>query len=108
MKRLAVIFLIAGFVLTGTAMAGEVSQGKCIQYNNDQKVLTIEEYDINFSKEAPHGKPTGIVSEFDCSKAKIGLKPEPGDIVRIAYDIKSDKKIAVKVMNVSKQDLMKK
>lgn len=68
----------------------------------------MEEYDTVFTKAMPYGHPTGIVSEFDCRTAKIGLRPEPGDILRIAYEIQGDRKVALKVMNVSKQDLHQK
>ena len=40
--------------------------------------------------------------------ALIGMEPTAGDILRIAYDVKGAEKIAIRVMNVSKQDLRKK
>jgi len=100
--------LFVTFVMTSLASAAEVSQGKCIQYDPNQKILVIEEYDTNFSKEFPYGKPTGIKTTYKLTKAKIGIKPEPGDIVRIAYVIVGTEKEALKVMNVTKQDLKKK
>jgi hypothetical protein len=89
--------------------AAEVAQGKCLEYDKGKNELTIQEYDTEFSKEAPYGKPTMAVSRFDVSNAKIGIDPQPGDILRIAYE-KADGKVkkALKVMNVSKQDLRKK
>jgi hypothetical protein len=88
--------------------ASEVSQGKCLAYDQDGKIIRIEEYDTNFDADAPYGKSTGIVSEYDCAAAKIGIHPEPGDVLRIAYTDDGAVKKAVKVMNVSKQDLRKK
>ncbi len=88
--------------------AAEVAQGKCLAYSEEGKTLRIEEYDINISQETPYGNPTGIISEFDVSKAKVGIFPEQGDVLRIAYDIVEDQKIARRVMNVSKQDLRRK
>jgi hypothetical protein len=70
-------------------------------------MLVLEEYDTNFSTENPYGTPTGIMSEFDVAKAKIGIKPEPGDILRIVYTDQSGQMKALKVMNVSKQNLRK-
>jgi len=88
--------------------ASEVIQGKCLVYDTGAKTIKLEEFDTNFSTDAPYGQPTGIISDVDCSQAKIGIFPEPGDILRIAYRIKGEVKEALKVMNVSKQDLRKK
>jgi hypothetical protein len=89
--------------------AAEVAQGKCVEYDKGKNELTIQEYNTEFSKEAPYGKPTMAVSRFDVSNAKVGIDPQPGDILRIAYE-KADGKVkkALKVMNVSRQDLRKK
>jgi len=89
-------------------LAAEVSQGKCVAVDTENNVITIEEYDTNFSTEFPYGKPTGVQSVFNVAKAQIGMKPEPGDILRLAYVVKGTDKVAIKVMNVSKQDLRKK
>jgi hypothetical protein len=100
--------LLVGIVLAGAAIAAEVSQGKVISVTTDPAQVTIEEYDINFSPEAPYGNATGIITEYDLSNAKIGISPEPGDILRIAYVIEGEKNVALKVMNVSKQDIRRK
>jgi len=92
----------------GVALASEVAQGKCTDYNKDSGTLTIEEYDLNFSKENPYGKSTGVLSVFDAKDAKIGISPAPGDVLRISYKPEGTGKQALKVMNVSKQDLRKK
>ncbi|EPR41593.1 hypothetical protein dsx2_3112 [Desulfovibrio sp. X2] len=92
----------------GLAMAAEVAQGKCVSYNQDAKVIVIDEYDTNPTKQAPYGQPTGVQSTFDVSGAKIGIKPEPGDVLRIAFASEGSARKASKVMNVSKQDLRKK
>ena len=88
--------------------ASEVIQGKCLEYDTAAKTIKLEEFDTNFSKDAPYGQSTGIISVVDCSKAKIGIFPEPGDILRVAYKVNGEVKEAIKVMNVSKQDLRKK
>jgi hypothetical protein len=100
--------LAALLALPVGALAGEVSQGKTIAYDETAKTIKIEEYDTNFTPEAKYGQPTGIISEYDLAKAKVGIIPENGDVVRIAYDINGQRKVAIKVMNVSKQDLRKK
>jgi hypothetical protein len=111
--KLAIVVLTlvaAAAFITGPAAAvtAEVVQGKCVKYEPDKQLVTIEEYDTNFSKEAPYGKPTGIVFEGDVKTAKVGIKPEPGDILRIAFVLDGGTKRVLKIMNVSKQDLRKK
>ncbi len=90
------------------AMAAEVVQGKCVMTNAAAKTVVIEEYDINFSQDNPYGMSTGVQSTYDIGAAKTGIPAEPGDILRIAYDTKGETRVALKVMNVSKQDLRKK
>jgi hypothetical protein len=110
MKRLFMYGLVPLMILglVSAALAGEVAQGKCISYEKEKKVIVIEEYDLNFGKDHPYGRPTGVQSTYDVSTAQVGIAPQPGDILRIAFDAKGTQKIAVKVMNVSKQDLRKK
>ncbi len=120
MRRMAttLILALALGLWAGAALAAEVAQGKCLEYDTAARTITIEEYDINFSKEHPHGVSTGVVSTYDVKNAKIGLPPAPGDILRIAYEIPGekratlaaqgapgDRRAAIKVMNVSKQSL---
>lgn len=105
---LSALCLAVCLLFAVNSSASEVIQGKCLVYDTDAKTIKIEEFDTNFSKEAPYGQPTGIISDVDCSTAKIGIFPEPGDILRIAYKVDGERKEAVKVMNVSKQDLRKK
>lgn len=108
MKPLITVgIIILGLIFAANVIAAEVVQGECIEYNTDTKIIKIKEYDTNFSQNK-YGNPTSIESEFDISQAKIGIKPEAKDILRIAYQIDGNKKVAIKVMNVSKQDLMKK
>ena len=89
-------------------LAAEVSQGKCTSFDKDKQVITIEEYNLTFTKQNPYGEPAGVVSSYDVSNAMIGIIPEPGDVLRIAFDVNGTDRVAIKVMNVSKQDLRKK
>ncbi|MFO7594883.1 MAG: hypothetical protein R6W92_00900 [Desulfocurvibacter africanus] len=101
-------FMAMGFLFfVAAAHAGEVAQGKCLAYQKGGTVV-IEEYDTNITSEMKYGHPTGIESSFDISKSKVGMTPEPGDILRVAYIVEGSNKKATKVMNVSKQDVMKK
>jgi opacity protein-like surface antigen len=105
---IAACCLILLAALAGPAAAAEVSQGKCIQYDREMGIITIEEFDTQFSDQDPYGRPTGVEAAYDVSGAAIGITPEPGDILRLAYRVEGDQKVALRVMNVSKQDLRKK
>jgi hypothetical protein len=104
LRIILVIGIAIGFA--GAGLAAEVSQGKVVAATSEK--ITIEEYDTNFSKDAPYGQATGIVTEYDLKRAKVGMRPEPGDILRIAYVVEGSTNVALKVMNVSKQDLRNK
>ncbi|HDI59294.1 MAG TPA: hypothetical protein ENF48_02875 [Desulfobacteraceae bacterium] len=105
---IAMMALLAIFLFSAGALAAEVSQGKTLSYDETAKTIKIEEFDTNFSDNHHYGQPTGIVGEYDLTKAKVGIPPEAGDMVRIAYELEGERKVALKVMNVSKQDLRKK
>lgn len=110
MKKLTVLAatLALTLLLAATAFAAEVVQGKCLAYDTAAKTIVVEEYDINFDKDFKYGHPTGIQSTFEVGDAKVGITPESGDILRIAFNVEGTAKKALKVMNVSKQDLRKK
>jgi hypothetical protein len=99
--------LILALCLAAPAMAADVVEGKCLTYDKDKKVVVIEEYDTNFSAEHKFGKPTGKESTYDLTGSLIGVPPAPGDIVRIAYEQKDNQRHAIRLMNVTKQNVMK-
>lgn len=107
-----IILIVASLSLTIAlalpAIAADVAQGKCLVYDQSNKTISIEEYDVSSSKEHPYGKPTGKQMLFNVASALIGITPQPGDVLRIAYTTGGDEKTAIRVMNVTKQDLMKK
>ena len=105
---LAVLSCVLAVLLSGAAAAADVAQGKCMQYDIAATRIVLEEYNTELSKDHPYGESTGRVAVFDFAKAKIGIPPAPGDILRIAYIVEDGVKRAIKVMNVSKQDLRKK
>ena len=110
-KRNALNLMILIGILCSLAplsFGAEVIQGRCLNIDQTDKVITVEEYDLNFDKDFPYGHPTGVLSAVNIKDAEIGFPPETGDILRIAYVVKEEEKKAIKVMNVSKQDLMKK
>ena len=110
--RSKILLLIVGLLLTVCAAlpatAADVTQGKCLNYDAENKQLTIQEYNAKFSKQHIYGQPTGQNVSFNTSAALIGITPTPGDILRIAYDRKGKINQAIRIMNVSKQDLRKK
>ncbi len=111
MKGKAIFFLAAMALMVSLApvtLAAEVAQGRCIEFDKEKMRVVIEEYDINFGPDHPYGRPTQTKSAYDLGKAQIGIPPRPGDILRIAYEVKGTERVAIKVMNVSQQDLMKK
>lgn len=89
-------------------MAADVAHGKTVKYDKDKLVIVIEEYDLNISPQAKYGKPTGKEMTFDLKEALIGKTPDPGDMVRIAYKKSGNENKGVRLMNVTKQDIMKK
>lgn len=105
---ICILALISLFCLSSVSFAGEVSQGKCTAYDKEKKTVTIDEYNLNFSKANPYGEATGVINSFDISNAQMGAPPEVGDILRLAYKVEGDKKNVVKLMNVTKQDMKKK
>lgn len=100
---------ILALCLAVPCMAASVAQGKCVTFDEAKKVLTIEEYDLNITKATPYGKPTGKQLTFKLTnETLVGKTPEPGNIVRLAYEDKGADKLVVRIQNVTKQNLMKK
>ncbi|MFH1914624.1 MAG: hypothetical protein ABIK45_10155 [Pseudomonadota bacterium] len=109
MRNIKTILLTAALLVllaSASAWAASVAQGACVSYDENTKILVIDEYDLNFSKEFRFGQPTGVLTEFDTSTAKIGMRIDVGDVIRLSYNPVGDKNVALKIMNVSKQDLM--
>lgn len=106
LSYMAAVLLV--LCLAAPTMADTVAQGKCVSYDQDKKIIVIDDYDTNFTKEHRYGKPTGKQSTYNVANALIGATPVAGDILRIAYEEKGSNRVAVRIMNVSKQDLMKK
>ena len=80
-----IFVFVVGLLVTVLAVlpvtAAEVAQGKCLSYDDQKKVVTIQEYDTTFSKEHRYGRPTAKNTSFDTSGALIGITPAPGDIL---------------------------
>ncbi|MBU1276407.1 MAG: hypothetical protein KJ720_13610 [Proteobacteria bacterium] len=107
MKKIGLLgILLTALVLnTGCLSKDEEShvyQGVCLALTDGGKTLVL-------ANSQPKLNPIkGDKATFDLSKAKVGLAPDVGNIIRVAYFAEKDKNVAIKVMNVSKQDLRKK
>jgi len=73
-----------------------VVQGPCVSLDAKSQTLVIK-------NEIDQKNIT-----LDISQAKAGLAPRPGDVIRVAFRKKGERNVALKVMNVTKQDLMRK
>lgn len=108
--RFAVLTIFAAVLFLSVPHVGwaaEVSQGRCIQFDAGQGIMVVEEFDTNFTPEHRYGMATGIITTFDISRARMGMEPRPEDIVRTAYVVDGEKRIAVRVMNVTRQEGMR-
>lgn len=80
----------------------EVYQGVCLAIQDGGKTLVL-------ANSQPKLNPLkGDKAAFDLSKAKVGLAPDVGNMIRVAFFQEKGKNVAIKVMNVTKQDLRKK
>jgi hypothetical protein len=106
------MMIVAAFLMIllglNRASAADVAQGKCVKFDTAAKRIILEKYSLEKSHDNPYGKSTGRISEFDTTGAKIGILPEQGDVLRVAYIVEGGIKRAIRVMNVTKQDLRKK
>lgn len=102
-RIVAIIIVSFCLMFMPSAQAAEVEQGKCLKLDRVAFILVIEEYDIDFSPRRPYGNATGKISTFDISKASMDISVQIGDVLRIAYDLGAKCKIAIKVMNVTRQ-----
>jgi len=110
-KRLCLYYIgcvLTLLLLALPAMAAEVLQGKTVTNDLNTKMITVEEYDLKVTPQNKYGSPTGKTMVFDLSDALIGKQAVPGDIVRIAYKVVDGKNKAIRIMNVTRQDIMKK
>ncbi len=83
------------------ATNARVYQGTC-------KALAADGKTLELANTEPQLNPIqGEAASFDISTAKVGAAPEPGNLIRVAFLEKEGKLVALKVMNITKQDLRK-
>lgn len=98
---------VALIFIVPAAMAAEVVQGKCVAIDEKKNTYTVEIYDTTKSKEHPYGITTNKTIVIDYTNALIGKAPEPSDIIRIAYKVEGGNNIGIRVMNITKQSIMR-
>lgn len=97
--------LLVSLSLAGCSIDPErdsrVYQGRCIAVEDGGRTLRL-------ANDQPGLNPIqGESATFDISSARVGARPEPGDVVRLAFVKRNGSRVALKVMNVTKQDLSK-
>lgn len=101
--------LLAALLLVPVpVLAGDVVQGKCTAVDGEHNTITLREFDTNFDAPHRYGLETGSIMKFDVSKAKVGIPPEVGDILRVVYVMDKDTRKVLRLMNVSRQEGMNK
>jgi hypothetical protein len=104
MKRLFVsVLLVVVMSALGCSDRSKsyVYQGECLRFSATDQILELK-------NTQPQLNPIpGETAAFNLAKAKVGLKPDPGNVIRVAYKVQGNSFLALKVMNVSKQDLSK-
>jgi hypothetical protein len=105
MKRLFILVLAVS-VMSALGCRNEsnksyVYQGKCLRFSEADRVLEL-------TNTQPELNPIpGETAVFNLASAKVGFSPAPGDVIRVAYKVEGNSFLALKLMNVSKQDLRK-
>lgn len=109
MKRKAIIVSVALLILAltaGVALAvdGKVFQGSCVSFDETGKTMVLKNDE---PEKNPVDKSLAEVT-FDLADASLGVRPTPGDRIRVGYVMAGSKFMAHKVMNVTKQNIYKK
>jgi hypothetical protein len=104
MKKLFVpvlVVMVMSALSCSDGSKGRVYQGVCLKYSATDQTLELK-------NTQPQLNPIpGETAVFNLANAKVGLNPGPGDVIRVAYKVQGNSFLALKVMNVSKQDLSK-
>ncbi len=89
------VLLLCGvsLLLAACGPAPSVVQGTVVRYDAPGKVVAVRD-------ELP---PRATV-EISVADAEIGADPVPGDTVRVAFRIVGDRPVAMRVMNLTRQE----
>jgi hypothetical protein len=101
--RLIAVLVIAAVTALGCSDGSKsrVYQGVCMKYSPTDQILELK------NSQPQLNSIPGETAVFNLANAKVGLTPEPGDVIRVAYKTEGNSLLALKLMNVSKQDLRK-
>ena len=104
MKRLFIpvlVVMVMSALSCSDGSKSHVYQGECLRFSAAEKILELK-------NTQPELNPIpGERAVFSLAEAKVGLNPAPGDVIRVAYKVEGNSFLALKLMNVSKQDLSK-
>jgi hypothetical protein len=104
MKIPLIVVLVAAAITAlgcNNGTKSRVYQGVCLKYSATEQILELK-------NTQPQLNPIpGETAVFNLANAKVGLTPDPGDVIRVAYKTEGNALLALKLMNVSKQDLRK-
>ncbi len=89
--------VLLAFAVTACSEGPSVVQGTVISYDANAKQIVIKD------EIAPNQEMT-----FSLEGSEIGADPTPGDMVRIAYTMQGGLNKAGRLMNLAKQDELKK
>jgi starvation-inducible outer membrane lipoprotein len=92
MRHLYAGIIGMALIMVSCATPPKVVQGTVVSCNESAKIIAIQDQD----------KP-GSTLEFRFGGAEVGANPQPGDIVRIAYRVQNDTRLATRIMNISRQ-----
>jgi hypothetical protein len=96
MRTLLAASLIGMAFLVSCAPSPTVVQGTVVSSDTAQRIVVIQD----------QAKP-GVTLEFSFEGAEVGAKPNPGDIIRVAYLTQNGKLKATRIMNISRQKDLK-
>lgn len=106
-KYFRIVCLLAVMLLIPVSvLPQDVVQGKCTAVDAKHDTITIHEFNANVDSLHRYGREIDTIMQYDVSRAKVGIPPEVGDILRIVYVMDEDIRKVLRVMNVSKQDSM--
>lgn len=103
---LAVACLALAFGASAALAGGKVFQGTCVSFDESKGVMVLKN-DKTEKDKNPVDKSLEEVT-FLLKDAKLGVRPTPGDKIRVAFVQDGDQFLAHKVMNVTKQNIYKK
>lgn len=95
--RASLVLGLCAAALTACADAPLVLQGTVVTLDEGRRVIAVRDE-----------RPPHAVVQLAVDQAEVGARPQPGDLVRVAYRAQGDVKVARRLMNLSRQAELKK